>query len=132
VPGDDLLLCSDGLTTAVPESAIGRIMGRSTPAEAAALLVERAKTGGANDNISVLLVRVLGPEMHVCADSSAVGKPLGTKLGSFLRGLTWEQVNPIRALSSGGWRTPEGILVVLLWVLGALGIGLLIGRLVGR
>lgn len=132
MPGDDLLLCSDGLTTAVPETAIGRIVGRSTPAEAAALLVERAKTAGANDNISVLLIRVLGPEAHALAGSPAACEPWRTKLRSFVAELTWEQVIPIRILLSGGWRTPGGILVVLLWLLCALGIGLLIGRLVGR
>jgi serine/threonine protein phosphatase PrpC len=132
IPGDDLLLCSDGLTTAVPEPAIGRIMGRSTPAEAAALLVERAKTAGARDNVSVLLVRILGPETRAAAEAPAAGVPWETKLRSFLRGLTWEQVNPIGALSSGRWRTPRGLLVVGLCLLCALVVGLLLGRLFGR
>jgi serine/threonine protein phosphatase PrpC len=132
IPGDGLLLCSDGLTTAVTEPAIERILACSTPGEAAALLVERAKTAGAHDNVSVLLVRVLSQETGSAPEPPKAGEAWDTGMRSFLRGFSWEQVSPIRILLSGTWRTPRGLLVVACWLLVALGVGLLLGRLFGR
>ena len=59
LPGDLLLLCSDGLHGYVPDAAIQWILG-STPnlKEAAAKLVEAANAAGGHDNVSVQLVRV--------------------------------------------------------------------------
>jgi len=131
-PGDDLLLCSDGLTTAVPEPAIGRVIGRSTPAEATALLVERAKTAGARDNVTVLLIRIIGPAADVPEGTPGVRMGRGSRMRSSLRALTWANVSPIRALSSGGWRTRRGFLIGATWLLGALALGLLVGWLLGR
>jgi PPM family protein phosphatase len=132
VPGDDLLLCSDGLTTSVPERAIRRFIGRSKPAEAAALLLERAKTAGAHDNITVLLVRIGAPGIGEPAETPGAWSIWEARLRALLRGITWEKISPIRALSNEGWRTPRGLLVGTAWLLGALAIGVSIGRLLGR
>jgi PPM family protein phosphatase len=63
VPGDLLLLCSDGLHGYVPDAAIQRILN-STPelAGAAAALVAAANAAGGLDNVSVQLVRVRSVE----------------------------------------------------------------------
>lgn len=57
--GDVYLICSDGLTTMVPEDAVGAILrGRSSLDEAAAELVRAANEAGGRDNITVVLFRL--------------------------------------------------------------------------
>jgi protein phosphatase len=131
-PGDDLLLCSDGLTTSVPEPTIRRVIGQSKPAEAAALLVERAKTAGAHDNVTVLLVRIVGPGISASVGAIDVANGSGTKVRSLPREFTWEKIGPIGALRNGGWRTRRGLLIGAAWLLGALALGLMLGQLLGR
>ena len=54
---DSFLLCSDGLTGAVPEEDIREILQQAPTAEAAAeALVEEAKKNGGHDNISVIIL----------------------------------------------------------------------------
>lgn len=62
-PGDVLLLCSDGLSDLVDDADIELIV-RSVAANldlAAKILVQTAKDSGGNDNVSVILVRVVRP-----------------------------------------------------------------------
>ncbi|MEA5511088.1 Stp1/IreP family PP2C-type Ser/Thr phosphatase [Crocosphaera sp. UHCC 0190] len=56
-PGDQLLLCSDGLTEEVADEAIQEIFehGKSCE-EIATNLIEAAKDGGGSDNITVVIV----------------------------------------------------------------------------
>jgi len=62
-PGDLFLLCSDGLTTMVPEEDILRILQEADTLDAAArTLVRAANSGGGEDNITVVLFRVQGDE----------------------------------------------------------------------
>jgi protein phosphatase len=62
-PGDLFLLCSDGLTTMVPEDEILRIVQEAdTLDEAARSLVRAANSGGGEDNITVVLFKVEGDE----------------------------------------------------------------------
>jgi len=56
LPGDRLLLCSDGLTTMLPDAAIAALLSRGDPAAAAAALVAEANRAGGADNISVVVV----------------------------------------------------------------------------
>lgn len=63
LPGDVLLLCSDGLHGYVPEAAIERILrSHSDLQRAAEALVAAALDAGGHDNISVQLIRVLTVE----------------------------------------------------------------------
>lgn len=56
-PGERLLLCSDGLTEAVTADAIAGILEQADDADAAAdALVEAALSGGAPDNVTVVVV----------------------------------------------------------------------------
>jgi serine/threonine protein phosphatase PrpC len=57
--GELLLLCSDGLTTMVPDPEIARILGQADGdlAGAARALVDEANTRGGEDNITVILLR---------------------------------------------------------------------------
>ncbi|MEM1245903.1 MAG: protein phosphatase 2C domain-containing protein [Acidobacteriota bacterium] len=58
LPGDSLLICSDGLTDQVPLREIRRIVGThgGRPDEAIDLLIERSNAAGGKDNVSVVLV----------------------------------------------------------------------------
>ena len=58
-PGDVFVLCSDGLTTMVPEARIARILERSHDLDAAvSRLVREANEGGGRDNITVVAFRL--------------------------------------------------------------------------
>jgi PPM family protein phosphatase len=58
-PGDMLLLCSDGLTTMIPDDGIARILRESEGdvARATSALVSEANERGGEDNITVVLLK---------------------------------------------------------------------------
>jgi PPM family protein phosphatase len=56
--GDQLLLCSDGLTGHVEDDELAVILGEQDPDEASAALVRLANERGGQDNISVGVLRV--------------------------------------------------------------------------
>ena len=58
VPGDTVLLCSDGLHGLVSEGEIAMIAGDRGPAETCDELIAMAKDRGGPDNITVLVARV--------------------------------------------------------------------------
>ena len=56
--GDVMMLCSDGLSSYVPERDIAGVLAAATTLrEAAAALVERANAAGGTDNVTVVLAR---------------------------------------------------------------------------
>jgi PPM family protein phosphatase len=58
-PGDVFVLCSDGLTTMVPEARIARILERSRDLDSAvSRLIREANEGGGRDNITVVAFRL--------------------------------------------------------------------------
>jgi protein phosphatase len=62
MPGDDYLLCSDGLTKMVPDEKITEILcGAREPSAAVDRLIAFANASGGKDNISVILIRVVPP-----------------------------------------------------------------------
>jgi serine/threonine protein phosphatase PrpC len=61
LPGDQLLLCSDGLTDMLDDAEIATILGASNGAELALVgndLVDAALAAGGRDNVSIALARV--------------------------------------------------------------------------
>ena len=63
LPGDVLLLCSDGLHGALPENELGSILGRHPDLDAAAnCLVELANERDGSDNVTVQLIRIRAVE----------------------------------------------------------------------
>ena len=59
MPGDQVLLCSDGLTRMVPESGIAQVISEAeTPRQACDRLVEIANDNGGADNVTVVVVRI--------------------------------------------------------------------------
>jgi PPM family protein phosphatase len=66
VPGDRLLLCSDGLTTMVDEGAIATILADEVdPDQAASRLVEAANDAGGVDNITTIVIDVVEDDSDV-------------------------------------------------------------------
>jgi PPM family protein phosphatase len=59
--GDVLLLCSDGLSGAVPAEAISKALGRADPDDAAAKLIAEARKHGGPDNITAVVLRLDEP-----------------------------------------------------------------------
>jgi PPM family protein phosphatase len=58
-PGDQVLLCSDGLTEAVPDPDIAEILSNEPEGHAAVrALIDTANNNGGPDNITVVLLRV--------------------------------------------------------------------------
>jgi protein phosphatase len=63
IPGDMLLLCSDGLHGYVPDAMIERIVTTNSSLDkAAAGLIAAANVAGGGDNITAQLIRVVGVE----------------------------------------------------------------------
>lgn len=64
--GDQVLLCSDGLTGPVEEDELTRLLTRHDDGEAAVrALIDAANAGGGPDNITVVLLRVLDDSERV-------------------------------------------------------------------
>lgn len=58
-PGDRYLLCSDGLSTVVPQEEVRRVLaGRAEPAQAVRELVDLANAAGGPDNVSCAVALV--------------------------------------------------------------------------
>ena len=61
LPGDIFLLCSDGLTDMIDDAAIRNCLTQGESLQALAdQLIELAKAAGGKDNITVVLVKLLG------------------------------------------------------------------------
>lgn len=61
-PGDQVLLCSDGLTGVVEDEDIARVLGRrEDPDDTVEELIRLANEGGGPDNITVVLLRYEDP-----------------------------------------------------------------------
>ncbi len=76
--GDVYLLCSDGLTSMVPEARIAAVLADAqTLREAAAELVAQANAAGGRDNITVVLFRLedAGGTAADAVDATRVGVP---------------------------------------------------------
>ena len=56
LPGDRLVLCSDGLSDPVPSTDLARLLGRGSPAAAGDSLMQEALDNGGPDNITLVVV----------------------------------------------------------------------------
>jgi protein phosphatase len=99
--GDVYLICSDGLTTMVPEDALGAILrGRSSLRDAAEQLVRAANENGGRDNITVVLFK-LGEEGESAADATQE-----TMVGGGTEAIRGEDVEAAAAAAA---REPEPV-----------------------
>lgn len=77
-PGDLFMMCTDGLTKMVSDSAIAQIMASSADGDLqklSALLVEEANVAGGHDNVSVVLIGVLATMQPVNVPPSSRPRP---------------------------------------------------------
>ncbi len=67
-PGDQLLMCSDGLTGVVDDRVIAELLATTAdPDEAVERLVQQANQAGGPDNITVVLLRYEDPDAEAAA-----------------------------------------------------------------
>lgn len=59
IPDDLYILCSDGLSGLVQTNKLVDILSKNRPTDAIGKLVKEAKAAGGDDNISVILIKVL-------------------------------------------------------------------------
>ncbi len=82
VPGDRMLLCSDGLTDVVPDDLISQALLRAAdPETAAGQLVALALEAGGRDNITAVVVDALDVRGYGPASSAAESTPATTLIG---------------------------------------------------
>jgi len=60
-PGDQVLLCSDGLSGVLRDAEIAEVMHRESPARAVRALVDLANSRGGPDNVTVQIARIPAP-----------------------------------------------------------------------
>ncbi|MBA4064317.1 MAG: serine/threonine-protein phosphatase [Isosphaera sp.] len=76
-PGDELLLCSDGLTRRLSDVEVGNLLLAGATAEAAARsLVQAANDAGGEDNITVVVARLGRPVAVAPAVSASAVTPV--------------------------------------------------------
>jgi serine/threonine protein phosphatase PrpC len=74
-PGDRILLCSDGLTNVLDDEEIQRILQQERdPSKAAKRLVDQAVRGGANDNVTSVIVDFPGQPRSSVKSSAPTAK----------------------------------------------------------
>lgn len=71
VPGDRLLLCSDGASGVLDDARLSDILGSGTPDYAAVELVRASLEAGSSDNVTCVVADVLDQE--VAAEDAAAG-----------------------------------------------------------
>jgi len=85
--GDTIMMCSDGLSNLVDDATIAGILTGGNLQGAARVLVGRALEGGAPDNVTVLLLRVIAPPFKTSLAAGAKPVAIGktTILGAIRR-----------------------------------------------
>jgi protein phosphatase len=56
--GDTIILCTDGLSSVVPDEDVQAIVERYTPSDSVQHLIARANDAGGPDNVTAIVVRV--------------------------------------------------------------------------
>jgi len=78
IEGDSLLLCSDGLTHMVTDPEIASTLSTYEPAQPAAdRLIELANEYGGDDNVTVIVIRVIAEPTGFMARLRGHSKPVG-------------------------------------------------------
>ncbi|HEY4761681.1 MAG TPA: PP2C family serine/threonine-protein phosphatase [Thermoguttaceae bacterium] len=87
--GDTFLLCSDGLSGQVQDAEIGAVLLSLPLSEAVRALVDLANLRGGPDNITVVALRVLGPQIAESTSGQTADAAVGIKSPS---------INPLVAI----------------------------------
>jgi len=113
--GDTFLLCSDGLSGQVKDDEMGTVLRCLPPAEAVQALVDLANLRGGPDNITVIVVRVLGPQDAHHASADAFGNTAATDAGP-VHPMVWT-VMGVAALAAVGLLAIGHLMAAMLGVL---------------
>jgi protein phosphatase len=82
-PGDVLVLCTDGLSSLVPEERIQAVVAQSPSLEAAArVLVDEANAAGGADNVTVVLARLGSVDGAPTGEEGAPGSAATSEEGA--------------------------------------------------
>ncbi|AKD56308.1 PP2C family protein-serine/threonine phosphatase [Spirosoma radiotolerans] len=119
LPGDQLLLCSDGLTDMITQAQIKAILNRAIPVEEQLLeLIRVANHQGGNDNITVVLARNTANSTN-----ASVVEPLVTTTPSLAQNTSAAPVSPsaqpqpaatpAKRSSTGRWVALFALLAIL-------------------
>jgi protein phosphatase len=104
--GDLLLLCSDGLTSMVPEERVAEILASSQELDGAAqALIDEANRAGGRDNITVVLVRF--EEVETRADGAG-DQPTHVGIAPPTRIVGGERSESTPAAGAAGASTAQG------------------------
>ena len=79
--GDTFLLCSDGLTGVVSDAELAALMSNMPPDEAVKVMVDLGNLRGGPDNITVIIAKVISPE--IASDSNAKAFRVNTQKDRF-------------------------------------------------
>ena len=109
LPGDRLLLCSDGLSSVITEESIRSVLEDAIDLDAACTrLIEEANANGGPDNITVILVELTGtpplrtgPAAVRRAEKVSEGRVPARPRRVPVRALVWLAV--VLAIVIGGW-----------------------------
>jgi protein phosphatase len=85
--GDIYMLCSDGLTGQIEDDELGPILSNLSPQEAARVLVDLSNLRGGPDNITLVIAKVLRPEISSVV-SGSTPLTIGSKTGK-------QKINPL-------------------------------------
>jgi len=123
--GDVFLLCCDGLSNPVKDDEIGMVLEVLPPAEAVQSLVDLACLRGGPDNITVIVIRVLGPQIAGNADDSATATTQA-KLRP-IHPLVWTVLG-VSSLAAAWMFMLQRTSIALACMLGAIGAGVAVRR----
>jgi PPM family protein phosphatase len=116
-PGDAFLLCSDGLSGQVKDDEMGAILATLPPEEAVQTLVDLANLRGGPDNITVIVARVLGPQ--IAKDAASGSQPAAAPpSGKPVHPAIWA-VLAVFALAAVGLLVLKSLLPALACLIGA-------------
>jgi protein phosphatase len=98
--GDTFLLCSDGLSGQVTDDEIGSILVCLPPDEAVKSLVHIANLRGGPDNITIIVVKVLGPQI---AGEKSSSKPAPSANARPVHPMVWTLLGASVLLALGSF-----------------------------
>jgi hypothetical protein len=119
LPGDRILLCSDGLSNELTNDTLARLASSPTPlAESVDQLVAAANRAGGRDNISVILLEF--DEVSVAA--TEIKKTVSTRPPPVVHSSRVTSSHVYRGHRRFTWRVWAGVLVFVLVLAGGVGV----------